>query len=268
MRKERFEAYAGQEPYLYFACCEQDIPQALPLLNRLRQRGCRVWLPQNGKETMETRRRDAARRQNAALVVLVLTEAALKDEDGVKSAAGFCQSRGQALIVLDAAASDALSTGLNGKETHLRLADFADASEAEAALVRCEGFTQALIGLPTDEKKAPKWKKLLLIPLILAVLVLGMLAFMQMRTEAPADEVVFSDAVIAESVRAAVGSPVTRESVEKLTALRLTGVPDAFEELDRLPALTWLEIPQECVSGAAENALYDRYTVVIVGGEP
>ena len=146
--EKRFPPYQGREPYLYFCFSAADRKRVRPLLERMYARGTRVWYSIGKPRDLAERREREARMTGAALVVLYLTAAARGDVD-FKNAALYCQDRGLRLLCIDADGGDsALSFGFTAKARHLDGLAYHSAVSLEAALVRCEGFSQELIGRP------------------------------------------------------------------------------------------------------------------------
>ena len=71
-----------------------------------------------------------------------------------------------------------------------------------------------------------------------------------------------SDPLIREAVKKALGKD---ESIENLTVLPLEGIPDSWEDLERLPSLQIIELPQSAIR--EDTVLPDpAYTVRLKGG--
>ena len=76
-----FPVYEGNEPYLYFAFAEADIPKARRILRILLERGCRVWYCCGAAGSAEELLRRQDRSAGAALTALYLTDAVCADKD-------------------------------------------------------------------------------------------------------------------------------------------------------------------------------------------
>ena len=75
-----------------------------------------------------------------------------------------------------------------------------------------------------------------------------------------------TDPVIRSAVRnAARGGAITEDLVSEITVLRLSGMPESWEELEKLPALTTVTLPQQAL--LEEGTLPDGdITVELTGG--
>ena len=76
-----------------------------------------------------------------------------------------------------------------------------------------------------------------------------------------------SDPVIRAAVRQAVGGgAITEEGVSELTFLRFRELPESWEELELLPALERIELPQNTLLDGA--ALPEgNYVIALSGGD-
>ena len=82
-------------------------------------------------------------------------------------------------------------------------------------------------------------------------------------TEALGDPVVFADAELEKSLKAATGSGIiTTKLLDKVTELKLEKLPSDFSELKRLPNLSVLILPQD-VAGKALKLADGQYTIVL-----
>lgn len=250
-----YPPYEGEEPYLYFAFAEADSEKAGPLLAQLYARGCRVWYG-SGKD----RSHRLERVKNASLSVVYMSSKAMADADEVKSSALFCQSRGTPVVVIDVVENNELSTGFGADTQHIPALN--NPEQLEAALIRTEGFTQSLIGEKRSTIKTPAWK--IMLTGLLTAAVVGLGGAYAMGAFAPKDEVIFQNQVIRNAVRNSVGRPITEAAVQKLMVLHLTEVPEKLDELNCLPNLERIEIPEEAVP--IFEALTEQYTIVVYGG--
>ena len=76
----------------------------------------------------------------------------------------------------------------------------------------------------------------------------------------------FSDPVILAAVRdAAQGGSITEEFTLELSVLRLSGMPDSWEELEKLPALETIVLPQQALLDTGSLPDGD-YNVELTGG--
>lgn len=246
--------YEGNEPYLYFAFCQADAPKAVPLLERLNRRGCRVWY---GGDRDRAHRLE--RTSHASLVIIFMSAGAMADQEEIKSTALYCQSKGIPVLVIDVVENNDLSTGFSGGTVHTAYRTDPDRMEGEILRTGC--ITQEMIGDLPRQTKTPGWKLAIAVLLAAAVAVLG--SAWTLGLFAPRDEVVFQDAVIREAVRRSAGSPITREGIEAVSILRLSGVPETLEELEQLPKIERIEIPAEAV--LVFTPLVDDYQIVVYG---
>lgn len=251
----RYPPYEGEEPYLYFAFAEADSEKAGPLLAQLYARGCRIWYGRG-----ENRPHRLDRIKNASMAVIYMSSKAMTDADEVKSSVLYCQSRGVPVVVIDVVENNELSTGFSQNTQHIPALN--NPEQLEAALIRTEGFTQSLIGEKRSTVKTPVWK--ITLTTFLAAAVVGLGGAYAMGAFAPKDEVIFQNQVIRNAVRYSVGSPITDSGVQELRVLHLTEAPDKLDELNYLPKLERIEIPEEAVP--VFESLTERYTIVVYGG--
>lgn len=268
--EQHFPPYMGDEPYLFFCFADADAARIEPLLRRLYARGCRIWYCTGRSSDIRERESREARMRDASLTVLYLTAAAREDLE-TKSAILSCQARQQPILSLDTDEGDSeLSMGLTEHVRHIRLPKRASAEDAEAMLIRAEGFSQELIGEAQTAASLPRRRlaagMTALAAVILTVTLLGRFVFGWFGPSYH-DTVQFSDAVMTRAVRtAAGGGDLTEETLSQVRTLRLTELPSEPGDLSLLPALERVELPQEL----AEQALWlleDGYTVVLLGGE-
>lgn len=248
--------YEGNEPYLYYAFCQSDAAKAVPVLEGLYRRGCRVWYDSGSSRTQRLERTC-----HASLAVIFMSANAMADRDEVKSTTLYCQSKGVPVVVIDAVENNDLSTGFTGKVFHV---DFSGhQNQLERDLLQTGAITQEMFGEIPLRKKQPIWKLVLTFVLAAAVAVLG--SAYAFGFFAPKDEISFCDAVIEEAVRQCAGSPITREGASAVVRLRLNAVPETLEDLDKLERLERIEIPAEAVQRFA--LFTDRYQLVVYAGE-
>ncbi len=270
--EKRFPPYRGDEPYLVFCFSAADRRRVLPLLERMYARGTRLWYAAGRPRDLDERREREARMKSASLAVVYLSAAAREDVD-FKNAALSCQERGTPILCIDADGGDsALSFGFTAAAQHLDGLRYHSAVSLEAALVRCRGFSQELIGEDVVKPRPPLLKAALALAVVsvlaLALVLLGGRVFGWFTGAVNSgDTVLFEDASLRAAVRTAVGGgPITEENVASVTALRLRELPENGAELEKLGALERVEIPQS----AASDALWlldGGYTVVLWGGD-
>ena len=268
--QKRYPPYEGSEPYLYFAFAEADSAKAWQIMRILLERGCRVWYGSGPSGNADELLRRQERAEDANLTLLYLTDAACADKD-TKSNILVNQKNGKHILCLDPDGADRrLSMGLYETVPHLPLYRLKSRKEIENAVIRAEGFSQEILGEPVRVEGGGSLGKLTALFCVLAVL-LALVSFIGVRylrwfqPEVP-DEVPFTDPVILSAVRnAARGGAITEELVSEITVLRLSGMPESWEELEKLPALTTVTLPQQAL--LEEGTLPDGdITVELTGG--
>ena len=268
--QKRYPPYEGSEPYLYFAFAEADSAKAWQIMRILLERGCRVWYGSGPSGNADELLRRQKRAEGADLTLLYLTDAACADKD-TKSNILVNQKNGKHILCLDPDGADRrLSMGLYETVPHLPLYRLKSRKEIENAVIRAEGFSQEILGEPVRVEGGGSLGKLTALFCVLAVL-LALTSFIGVRylrwfqPEVP-DEVPFTDPVILSAVRnAARGGAITEELVSEITVLRLSGMPESWEELEKLPALTTVTLPQQAL--LEEGTLPDGdITVELTGG--
>ena len=268
--QKRYPPYEGSEPYLYFAFAEADSAKAWQIMRILLERGCRVWYGSGPSGNADELLRRQERAEDANLTLLYLTDAACADKD-TKSNILVNQKNGKHILCLDPDGADRrLSMGLYETVPHLPLYRLKSRKEIENAVIRAEGFSQEILGEPVRVEGSGSLGKLTALFCALAVL-LALVSFVGVRylrwlqPEAP-DEVPFTDPVILSAVRnAARGGAITEDLVSEITVLRLSGMPESWEELEKLPALTTVTLPQQAL--LEEGTLPDGdITVELTGG--
>ena len=268
--QKRYPPYEGSEPYLYFAFAEADSAKAWQIMRILLERGCRVWYGSGPSGNADELLRRQERAEDANLTLLYLTDAACADKD-TKSNVLVNQKNGKHILCLDPDGADRrLSMGLYETVPHLPLYRLKSRKEIENAVIRAEGFSQEILGEPVRVEGGGSLGKLTALFCVLAVF-LALASFIGVRylrwfqPEVP-DEVPFTDPVILSAVRnAARGGAITEELVSEITVLRLSGMPESWEELEKLPALTTVTLPQQAL--LEEGTLPDGdITVELTGG--
>ena len=268
--QKRYPPYEGSEPYLYFAFAEADSAKAWQIMRILLERGCRVWYGSGPSGNADELLRRQERAEDANLTLLYLTDAACADKD-TKSNILVNQKNGKHILCLDPDGADRrLSMGLYETVPHLPLYRLKSRKEIENAVIRAEGFSQEILGEPVRVEGSGSLGKLTALFCVLAVL-LALASFIGGRylrwfqPEVP-DEVPFTDPVILSAVRnAARGGAITEDLVSEITVLRLSGMPESWEELEKLPALTTVTLPQQAL--LEKGTLPDGdITVELTGG--
>ena len=116
-----------------------------------------------------------------------------------------------------------------------------------------------------------QYKKGVLDMCVLAIL-LAALAFAGFRyfhwfTPDFLDEVALNDPVIVSAVRkAARGGPITEEFANGLIELRLDAMPESWDDLNSLPSLERIEIPQQAIIDGG-SLPEGGYTIELSGGD-
>ena len=268
--QKRYPPYEGSEPYLYFAFAEADSAKAWQIMRILLERGCRVWYGSGPSGSADELLRRQKRAAGADLTLLYLTDAACADKD-TKSNILVNQKNGKTILCLDPDGADRrLSMGLHETAPHLPLYRLGSEEEVENALIRAEGFSQELLGEPVKVERDSPVGKLTALFCALAVL-LALVSFIGFRylhwfRPEVRDEVQFTDPVILAAVRdAARGGAITEELTSEITVLRLSALPESWVELEKLPALKTVTLPQQALLGG--GALPDGdVTVELSGG--
>ena len=85
----------------------------------------------------------------------------------------------------------------------------------------------------------------------------------------PEDTVTIMDEYLQQTVRSVVGGgAITEEAVAAIETLTLSRLPESLDDLDLLPNLSTLILTEEAAKTAPELPdLYDRYTLILTGGD-
>ena len=265
-----FPPYEGDSPYLYFAFAEADSRRVWEYLRLLYERGCRVWYSRGKADGPEEVLRRQARYRGAALTLVYLSDEACRDQN-TKSSVLVNQQFDSPIICLDPDGKDrVLAMGLRESVPHIPLYRIRSKEELEDAIFHSEGFSQELLGEPVKIRKDSILPKLSFIFCALAV-VLSVLFFTGVRERVSeviqvSDEVELSDPVLLSAVRkAAGGGAITQELVETLKAIDLSGMPENWDDLELLPSLEEIRIPQEALLDGAPLP-EGEYTIILTGG--
>jgi len=265
---KKIPPYEGEEPYIYLAFARADAARVWSLAKPLLQRGCRVWYAAGSAGSAEELLRRQKRAAGAGLTVLYLTDAACSDQD-LKSAVLVNQKYARPILCLDPDGADRrLAMNLREDIPHVALYQLSGAAARESAVLHADGFSADMLGEPVHVGGDLVGKLTGLFCLLAAALALvsfaGSRYFGWFRPEIE-DEVVFTDPVILSAVRrAALGGSITEELTGELTALRLEGLPESWEELSLLPALERVALPQTALLGEAE--LPEGLVIELTGG--
>lgn len=271
---ELFPPYDGNEPYLYLCFSDASGKKAKAFLRRLYRRGVRVWYGAEASADRAAREAMNARMLGAALTVVYLDDA-FRGDPATKSRLLVCQRSGQRIVCLNTDGGDSgLSIGLHADAEEIRLGRNDGAEDMEQALLHAKGFSQALIGEPVHGKNSPvKRIAILLIAAALLLAASGALIWL-LRREKPtppetSDTVVFSDAVVREAVRSALGGGViTEERLSAVTYVMLPGetLPDTLSDLLLLPALETVALSQTAAKDAPDRPELAGFTIELYGG--
>ena len=264
--------YEGEEPYLYLAFADADAGKLGELVRLLKKRGLRIWYSTGPAGSAEELLRRQQRALGAEMTVVYLTDAMTQDQDG-KASVLVNQKNGRKILCLDRDETDrALTMGLHESVPHLAAWKYSKTEDLEEALIRSDGFTQEMFGEPVLLEKGGMTGRLTTLLCTLAVLLvlgsfLGLRVFHWFQPEIPQDEVVLADETIRGAVRAAVGGGVlTEENTAAIEELRLDSLPSSWEDLEKLPGLQRIALPQEAVM-TAESLPDGNLVVVLTGGD-
>ena len=156
------------------------------------------------------------------------------------------------------------------------------APDAVSAIFHGPNFSQIYLGDPLPVNDHLKLRRISALLIVLALLLgagAGVYRYLNPpppppaqeaeATPEPVDEVLIEDEALREAARAAIGGGViTKEALAKVETLSLARLPQDAEELSLFPALTTLILSQEAAQAAPKlPALYDRYTLILAGGE-
>ena len=110
--------YEGNEPYLYFCFAEKDRDAVFPLLEHLYLRGVRLWYNVEKTDNIRKLNRQQQRMNQAALLIIYLTENSRNDER-VKNSLLFYQN-GKPVIGIDTDDGDnELAFGMTARAQHI-----------------------------------------------------------------------------------------------------------------------------------------------------
>ncbi|MBR4472889.1 MAG: hypothetical protein IKS55_04550 [Oscillospiraceae bacterium] len=270
--RKQIAPYEGSEPYLYLAFADADAGRIRDLVRLLLQRGVRIWYSTGPAGSADELLRRQQRALGASLTAVYLTDAMTQDQDG-KASVLVNQKNGRKILCIDRDSSDrALNMGLHESIPHLAAWQYHRTEDLEEALVRTEGFTQEMIGDPVFLKKEGLTGRLTALLCVLSLLLLlggflGLRVFHWFQPELPQDTVEFADPTVREAARIASGSAVlTEESVAAVTELRLESLPDSWEDLEKLPNLERIVLPQDAVL-EAESLPGEDFVLVLTGGD-
>lgn len=247
-RMKQIPPYEGDQPYLYLAFAEEDSGRVWKLLRPLLARGCRVWYSLGPAGSAEELLHRQERCEKAGLTVVYLTDALCADRDS-KSAVLVNQKFNRPILCLDPDEKDR-RLAMNLRETILHVPLYRlPEEERESAVLHAEGFSQDMLGEPIRIENGGVMKKLTLLFCTLAVLISAVsfagFRFLGWFSPAARDEVIINDPAIQAAVRQAVGGgAITEERANEVSFLRFRELPESWEELELLPHLQRIELPQ------------------------
>ena len=177
-----------------------------------------------------------------------LRDAMTQDQDG-KASILVNQKNGRKILCIDRDAADrALTMGLHESVPHLPAWQYPKTEDLEEALIRSDGFTQEMFGEPVLIRRSGLTGRLTAVLCASALLLvlggfLGLRVFHWFQPEMPQDEIIFAD----ETIRS-----------------RLDSLPSGWEDLEKLPKLTRIVLPQQAVLKA--ESLPDAGVVLVLTG--
>jgi len=291
-----YPPYEGEEEYIYFAFAEKDIKKVWRIMRILLMRGCRVWYAIGAAGNADELKRRQKRALDAALTIVYISAAVCKDED-TKGRVMVNQKNDCKIIGLESEHENwRLDMNLRENTPFIPLYNYRNNNDLEDALVHSKGFAQKLFGEPViPPSEMPFGVKMLItlgVVVVLAFMVLfignrylgwfrddehnellaglngdvkdGISVEYQKKAE---DEVLFSDSVIEEAVRyESINGVITKKLTEELVRLRFEELPGSYKDLELLPALETIEIPQKELIAGGELPEGD-YTIVLIGGD-
>lgn len=263
--QKNYPPYEGTEPYLYLAFADADTRKVWPVVKVLLQRGCRVWYctgPAGSSQELIRRQNRAA---GAVWTLLYLTDPLTADKES-KSRIMVNQKEQKKITCLDPdGVHRYLAMDIRESTPSISLRQCKAEAQLEETLIRAEGYTQAFVGKPVKLKNS--WLgKLTGTLFLLALLLLGGAFFYSRQVPAYEDTVIFSDSVLREAARtAAGGGALGQESLQNIQSIRLTELPENWNDLDLLPSLQQIELPQNTALQTEELPV-DAYRIVLYGG--
>ena len=271
-----YPPYEGKEPYIHLCFSDRDERKVRPLLRRLLLRGCRTWYCVGGTRDRSAQMTRNERMLGAGLTVLFLPESVRKDTE-LKNRLLVCQKAKQPILVLNTDGGDSsLSLGITGEASAAVMGG--NASDAVDAIFHGRGFSQAFMGDPLPVNDRLWLRRFSVILLILSLLLAaggGVYIYRHppeipvIEEPLPEDTVLIEDQELQAFVREIIGGgPITEEALAEIESLALPQLPGSAEDLAIFPNLTTLILSEEAAQGAPDlPELYERYTLVVAGGE-
>ena len=263
--QKKYPPYEGNEPYLYFAFADGDARKAWSVMKVLLGRGCRVWYCTGPAGTSQELLRRQSRASGAELTLLYLTDALEADKDS-KTRMMVNQKNGRPLLCLDTDGKNHnLAMDIHESTPSIPLYQLKGEEDLETALIRAEGFTQNMLDKPVAVGGSWMGKFTALFCLLTAALVVGGFLYFQ-KAQTFDDSIRFTDPVIREAAReAAGGGALTEEAAAGIQTIRLSRLPESWEDLALLTELQSIALPQRAVM-EAEQLPEGDYRIVLYGG--
>ena len=257
--------YEGSEPYLYSAFADADTQKVWPVMKLLLKRGCRVWYCAGPAGSSQELLRRQERAAGAVWTLLYLTDALAADKES-KSRIMTIQKDQKAITCLNTDHTNRyLAMDIRESTPSIPLYSCRQEADLEEALIRSEGYTQNIVGKPIKLRSG--WLgRLTGLLLLLTLLLVGCCAFYFLQGPVYKDTVIFSDPVIREAARAAMGGGALEpDRLQNVLSIRLKELPASWDDLCLLPDLQQIEISQEDAI-QAERLPADSYRIVLYGG--
>jgi len=231
--------YDGAKPYVFLCFSDSDTEEAVSLMTRLRQRGCRTaYTVGCSRNTLEET--DRSRMMKNAGLVIALVSDSFQNDPYVKGNVLYLQAAGKPVILVKRSRDiTALSLGLREDTPSVDAFGGID-DDVEASLICSQGFSHAFLGEFREEKHSISLFRIsaVMIAVSAAVLLFAVLC-----------------------IKTGLYAPKTEEDPLSVVELTLTEIPSDIFELDQYPNLEKLRIPQSRASEA--EMLLDRYTIVL-----
>ena len=274
--QKSYPPYMGDEPYVYFAFASSEAKEAERILAGLYNRGVRVWYCLGPGKTLRESDEQTVRIRNASMLLIYISSTGDKD-DFFTANIGYFLNLGKPALLL---ASDRFTGGgmaflLNSRLARLTMSDRQDIDALCGDILRSDGFSMDLIGEPQQRSRSAARTVTLAVFAVLAALI-AVFAIGVSRhwfREAPSrlDTITVTDAAIEKAARYALSpdgyAALTEESVSSIRRLSLDTLPAEESELVLFENLETVAVPQDLVSGIAEDSALWSYTIVLEGDE-
>ena len=270
---EQYPPYEGNEPYIYFAFAEADINKVGRIIRIMLDRGCRIWYTLGAAGSAEEVLRRQHRADGAKVTFLYLTDAACADQD-TKSFVLVNQKFGHDIVCLDPDGTDRrLLFGLRETVPHIPLYRYKKDIDIDYSIIHSQGFEQNVMGEPVKISIGLTIGEISMmiagaaVLIILAGLIWTGLHNKELQQDVKPDTIVFDDNVIEAAVRKElIGRELTPEAVSGIETLSLEGLPENWDDLEKLSSLKKIVISQNALlyGGALPDG---DYTIVLTGGD-